>query len=296
MPGYWWQSGYNNLRAADDDDKPSLVLGKAIHKLVLEGGDAFDHLFVRSPHSDDMSPSEKSTATKDLKKRMEQQGRFDVTVLPGKAYDRAVIASAMITKNAGLKTAFQGGMSEVSIFWSRGDGIRRKARLDYLKAPGRDIDKTPGGVGDLKSASNFKRIEFPRACREAIANLRYEIQAAHYLEARAAIPRLLADGCVHGDHDAEWLGRVAQVRRHAFQFVFFATTGAPTPWSCVLSASASADQGGNPILDVAMREIDRATDMFTAAMAKFGPDIMWTPDDHPAELSLDAMPAWWART
>ena len=149
-PGYWWQSGYNNLRAADDDDKPSLVLGKAIHKLVLEGGDAFDHLFVRSPHSDDMSPSEKSTATKDLKKRMEQQGRFDVTVLPGKAYDRAVIASAMITKNAGLKTAFQGGMSEVSIFWSRGDGIRRKARLDYLKAPGRDIDKTPGGVGDLK--------------------------------------------------------------------------------------------------------------------------------------------------
>jgi len=164
-PGYWWQSPYNPNRK-DDDDKPSLVLGKAIHKLVLEGGDAFDALFVRSPHSDDMSGPEKSAATKDLKKRLADAGRFDVTVLPGDAYDRAVIASAMITRNPGLKTAFQGGMPEVSIFWTRGDGIRRKARLDYLKGPSvKNPDEYPGGVGDLKSAANFKRIEFPRACR-----------------------------------------------------------------------------------------------------------------------------------
>ena len=167
-PGYWWQSPYNPNKA-DDDDKPSLVLGHAIHKLVLEGELAFDQLYVRSPHSDEMTPAEKSAATKDLKARLKDAGRDDVTVMPGDRYDRAVIASAMITRNPGLRTAFQNGAPEVSIFWTRGDGIRRKARIDYLK---------PRGVGDLKSASNFKKVEFPRACREAIANLRYEIHAA----------------------------------------------------------------------------------------------------------------------
>jgi PDDEXK-like domain of unknown function (DUF3799) len=284
-PGYFWQSPYNPNKP--DDDKPSLVLGKAIHKLVLEGSDAFDRLFVRSPHSEDMDGPAKSAATKDMKKRLRDAGRFDVTVLPGDAYDRAVIASSMITLNPGLRTAFQNGMPEVSIFWSRGDGIRRKARLDFLK---------PRGVGDLKSASNFKRIEFSRACREAIANMRYEIQAAHYLEARAMIPRLVSDGLVFGDYDPEFLKAVCAERRFAFQFVFYATTGAPIPWSCVLSPPQAPGEPGNPILDYASREIDRATDMFAEAMLRFGPDTMWTPSDRPAELTMDSLPKWWAMT
>jgi hypothetical protein len=294
---FWWQSGYNPNKS-DDDDKPSLILGHAIHKLVLEGEDAFDRLFIRSPHTEDMDGPAKSAATKDLKARLKAAGRHDVTVLPGVAYDRAVIASAMITRNPGLRTAFQNGAPEVSVFWSRGDGIRRKARLDYLK---------PRGVGDLKSCSNFKRIEFPRACREAIANFRYEIQAAHYLEARAMIPRLVADGLVFGDHDPELLKAVCAERRFAFQFVFYATTGAPIPWSCILSPSVSQfrydlddnareQEVGNPILEYAAREIDRATDMFTEAMTKFGPDTMWTPSDRPAELTLEDLPRWWSLT
>jgi hypothetical protein len=283
--GFWWGSGYNPNRR-DDDDKPSLTLGKAIHKLVLEGEHAFDELYMRSPHSEEMTGPEKSAATKDLKARLKAAGREHITVLPGDAYDRAVIASAMIVKNPGLRTAFQNGAPEVSVFWTRGDGIRRKARIDYLKAR---------GVGDLKSASNFKRIEFPRACREAIANMRYEIQAAHYLEARAMIPRLVADGLVFGDYDPDLLEAVCGERRFAFQFVFFATTGAPVSWSCILSPTPDPDQPQNPILDVAMREIDRATDLFTKAMAHFGPDLMWTDESKPGELHLTDMPPWWAR-
>jgi hypothetical protein len=284
-PGYWWQSPYNPNKP-DDDDKPSLILGKAIHKLVLEGEPEFDRYFIRSPHSDEMSGPEKAAATKDLKKRLHEAGRFDVTVLPGKDFDRAVIASAMITRNPSLRTAFQNGAPEVSIFWTRGDGIRRKARIDYLK---------PRGVGDLKSASNFKKVEFPRACRETIANMRYEIQAAHYLEARAMIPRLATDGLVFGDHDPDLLEAVCGTRQFAFQFVFFATTGAPVPWSCILSPTPDPDAPQNPILDVAMREIDRATDLFTAAMTHFGPDVMWTDQSKPGELHLAEMPGWWAR-
>lgn len=286
-PAYWWQSPYNPNRK-DDDDTPSLTLGKAIHKLVLEGGDAFDHNFVRAPHDDSMTPGEKSAATKDLKKRLAAQGRSHVSVLPPDAYDRAIISAAMITRNPGLKTAFQGGIPEVSVFWTRGDGIRRKARIDYLK---------PRGVGDLKSAGNYKKIEFPRACREAIANMRYEIQAAHYLEARANIPRLFSERAVFGELKGgqhEIMAAVIAEPRFAFQFVFYATTGAPIACSYILTPPPSPGAPGNPILQVADREIERAAATFTAAMARFGPDSMWVAEERPEELTVDLLPKWWA--
>lgn len=278
-PDFWWDSPMNPHREPDDDDKkgtPAQTRGKAMHKLVLEGEAAFDRLYLRGPDQDpDATPAEKGAATKAANARA---AALKLTALPAADYDRTMIAGAMIMKNPKLQTVFQNGASEVSLFWIR-DGIRCKARIDYLK---------PGGVGDLKSITNVKKIEFRRAVREQIANYRYDMQAAHYMHGRAALPKLVADGLVFGDHDAGLLKKVCAAKTYAFQFVFFQAAKAPVTWSTILSPD-------NPIVEVADRDVLTALDNYQTFMKQFGPENIWLLLDEPGELEIEAMPAWWAR-
>jgi hypothetical protein len=222
-----------------------------------------------------MTPAEKGAMTKAANAKAASLG---LTALTAKDYDRVAIAAAMITKNPFLKTAFQNGIPEVSLFWVR-NGVRCKARFDYLK---------PGGIGDLKSITNMKKIEFRRACREAIANWRYDIQTAHYLSGRAELPKLVADGAVFGDHDAALLKKIAAAKAFAFQFVFFQADKAPVTWSTILSPA-------NPMIEVAFSDVMLAIEAYQAFMKEFGPNNIWLLLDEPRELELEAMPAWYAR-
>ena len=276
-PDFWWNSGMNPHRDEDEnDDTPAKIRGRAMHKLVLEGEAGFDRLYMRIPRPGaDLSPSEKGAITKAANATAKAK---NLTALPAKDYDRIAIAAAMISKNPKLKTVFQNGASEVSVFWIR-DGVRCKARFDYLKA---------GGIGDLKSITNMKKIEFRRACREAIANWRYDIQAAHYLDGRAQMAKLFADGLVFGDHDDALLKKVVAAKQFAFQFVFFQADKAPVTWSTILSPQ-------NPMIEVAGNDVTMALENFKAFMAEFGPDNIWLLLDEPRELEIEAMPAWWAR-
>lgn len=274
-PDFWWGSSLNPDREQGDDDTAARLRGKAIHKLVLEPGTAdFDKLFRRSPHTADMTPSEKAQATKALKAKLPP----GVNILSGKDYDRCIIAGAMITKNPKLATAFTGGAAEVSIFWER-DGVRCKARIDYLK---------PRGLGDLKSITNWKKIEFKRACHEAISNYRYDMQAAHYMDGRKDFGRFVAEGMVTGDHDPALLKAVAASKTYAFQFVFFQADKAPVTFSKILSPA-------NPILEVANRDIGVALDRYKTFIDRFGHDSIWLDLEEPSELALEELPAWYAR-
>lgn len=285
-PDFWWGSAALNpeWEADENDDTPAKVRGKAMHKLVLEGAPGFDRLYARGPKQDpDATPAEKAAVTKAAKKALEGTGR---DMLPAKDYDRIAIAAAMISKNPKLAGVFEGGASEVSVVWDKlvefGSGhraVRCKARMDYLK---------PRGVGDLKSITNVKKIEFRRACIESIANYRYDMQAAHYLDARAAIPKLVADGCVHGDYDKTLLGRIATEKRFAFQFVFFQASKAPVTWSKILSPA-------NPIIEHAGNHLLEAAEHYLTYMDMFGPNDIWLNLDEPTELTMDEMPGWFAR-
>ena len=93
------------------------------------------------------------------------------TVLSADDWARVMVASAMIQKNPELATAFQGGIPEVSVFWTVA-GVRLKCRFDYLK---------PQAIGDLKALGNTMGDPFPIACRKAIARANMSVQAAHYM-------------------------------------------------------------------------------------------------------------------
>ena len=100
---YWWGSPMNPTRPIDKDT-PARLRGRAMHKLVLEGEVTFDALYMRGPdHAEDMSPAEKSAATKAVNAEAK---KIRKDVLPADTYDRVVMASAMITKNPKLATAF----------------------------------------------------------------------------------------------------------------------------------------------------------------------------------------------
>lgn len=271
-PDFWWHSRMNPLRPKDSDTAAKLF-GRAVHKIVLEGRDKFERLYVRRP-------DELARLTAKERATLAPNGQ---DVLDGEDYDRILVAGALITKNPDLATAFSGGMPEVSVFWSTrmddGFPVRFKARFDYLK---------PRGVGDLKSIRNTRGIEFPSACRRAISEWRYDIQARHYLEARAQIERLFMQASVFGDVDDEFLLNVVQAPAYGFQFVFFQATDAPITWSTALS-------DGNPILEHAANDVAGALAVYRTFMNRFGPNTMWILQEPVNELDVSEMPAWFGR-
>jgi hypothetical protein len=269
-PDYWWHSSLNPNRPDDSGATPSLEFGKALHRMVLEGEQAFTSRFVRRPEE---------LARLDARARAQLAPNGE-SVLEGDDYDRIALAGELIRQNPDLASAFEGGASEVSIFWREeieGSEIRLKARFDYLKLR---------GIGDLKSIRNPLKLPFPQACARAIASYRYDVQAAHYLIARAHLAELVSHDLVFGDHNRDWLKRVAATAEYGFQFVFFQAESAPITWSRSLSF-------GNPILEIAMRDRTQALAMYQIYKQKFGADAMWLLEPDLRELDIEELPRWY---
>ncbi len=209
---YWWKSPLNPARP-NDDQTDAQAVGEAIHKIVLEGRQAFDAIYVRRPNDDPGADRNAKTAT--TKAANAAAAKLGKESLHGTDYDRTVIAGAMISKNPDLATAFSGGLAEVSVFWtvlvevrlpSTPDGVdlplvevRCKMRGDYLKAT--MLQSKPRlGIGDLKSVANERRRQFAQACKFAIRDYRHDLQVAQYLKGATTIPDFVANGRVffHG--------------------------------------------------------------------------------------------------
>jgi hypothetical protein len=268
---YWFASPLNPNRAPDETT-PAQALGKAVHKLVLEGEQAFAAAFVRRP--DDLA-----RLTAKARAELAPNGE---TVLPGEDFDRVRRAAETVLANPHLLASFVGGAPEVSIVWTDevdGEPVRRKARFDYLK---------PRAVVDLKSVSPLRVASFPDNCRRALAQWSYPVQAAAYLQARGQLARLVAEGRVYGDHDPAWLARVAAAPAYAFVFVFWSTGDAPLTWGTVLSP-------GNEVLTIAEKTVDLALWNYVSARRAFGPDQPWVAPAPLEELALTDLPSWWGR-
>lgn len=281
---YWWTSWMNPDRPRDKST-PAQERGSAVHALVLYGEAEFDKRYMRGAvHYDDMTPAEKGAATKEANKVAAAKG---LTALPAAVYDNIAIASTIIAKNPKLGPALSGGINEVSIFWrDRKNGLPKKARVDCLKATTRDKEVRMA-VGDLKSLVNKFEKPFDRACIDSIVNYRYDVQARHYMDGCAEIAKLVADGCVKGDHDADILKKICAAKKIAWQWVFWQAEGAPLTYSKVISPA-------NPILDIAGAAIAKADANYAAYMARFGTEV-WLLEEEPSELYLEEMPPWFAR-
>ena len=284
-PDFWFNSKFNPDWESDDEDTPSRKFGRAAHKRVLEGRDVFLARYGS------VSEPGNTKAGKDQRAAIEARGK---EWLKSDDFRRIELMGAMVRGNPALTNAFTGGVAgEVSIFWQAKNGMRKKCRIDYLK---------PRASVDLKTIANQFNEPFPQACRKAIGNYRYDVQAAHYAEGRAQMARLLGavNVCDGSSPDLALLKRCAMEETFWWVFVFVQSVGAPLTWGATLAATVSRKGADgtefeelNPILDIGRRTIEVAEFNWAANCKKFdGLRLPWVLDEPLAELAIEDFPAW----
>lgn len=281
---FWYNSAMNPLRP-EQPEKDHFIYGRALHKLVLEGQEAFDERFLCGPDQTGFSTAEKAASTRATNAQAAAAGKLP---LKRADYQRMLIAGAMITKNPHLRSVFTDGHPEVSLIWMR-KGIRLKARFDYLKCTARS-DGMVAANGDLKSVANEKGFPFHRACINAIASYGYHAQATHYLDGLHLVPGAIRAGVIHchGEVvDDIWLSRFLDPKlRFGWQWVFFQKLGAPLVHSITVSPQ-------NPLVASEGREIvERGLANYRQFMEEFGPNEPWVTAEEPREAMMEDMPGW----
>jgi PDDEXK-like domain of unknown function (DUF3799) len=275
-----------------DEETDAKTIGRAYHKRIVEGKEAFQALYAAAVDPADYPRAVRTIS--EIKSAIEQAGgpikglaslkKVDLiarlqeydpaaeiweqitsehgernaskTLLPAGLIASIEIAAAMIERHPQLSKAFTGGMPEVSIFWhDRTSGTPCKARLDYLK---------PAAVIDLKSFENSIGLPVRKAIARAVANYRYHIQVALYLEAANAARRLIGDGQVFGGADPAFLRALCAAPERTWLWVWQQKGIAPLARGMVL------DRG--TVLDIGRMEVDQARHTFARCWEAYGTD------------------------
>lgn len=269
-PDYWWSSWMNPAREPEKET-PAKIFGRAVHKAVLEGRDAFETRYAACDHPGNIKAG-----------MVERQVIADAGKIGLKRdeFNRILAAAAFIRANQHLAAAFSGGFPEVSVFWTE-DDVRFKARFDYLKMR---------AISDLKSIRNPLNKSFIQACRDRIAGYDYPVQADHYMAARQRMAAYVKSGQVFGLPDTDkarsWLVQAAGVTDFAFVFVFWQAEGAPISHGFQISP-------GNPLLTTARQTITKAVWNYRRYLAEFGTAAAWVPSTPLDELDETDLPIWW---
>jgi hypothetical protein len=286
---FWWKSGMNPKRPKEKRT-PSKILGTAVHTLLLDGQSDFDRDYVRGPYGpddDDLTPAEKSALTKAAKGKL-LQGQ---ELLSQEEYDFVMGCRDVVNTDPELNGSLDNGLSEVSVFWTRADGVRCKARFDKLKVP---------AIGDIKTIANERERPLDLACLLDISSFRYDIPVAHYQEGRRQMAALLASGKVFlgtdplkaSDRDADkllsFLAQCVAYKNPAFLILFIPKQGAPDAWAVHLAHN-------NEIALQARTDIEIAIDRYKAAMEKYGTTKRWLPGHIIEELTIDMLPFGFGR-
>lgn len=166
------------------------------------------------------------------------------------------------------ETVLSGGYPEVSIFWED-EGVRLKARVDYLRI------KTSV---DAKTFACPEGREIVDAFAGAVHRYGYDMQAAHYADARKAIPELFLAGRVYQGEGEEPTGEqltfTRKVAAHAeadWVWLTIQTNGLPE-----IDLLDFARTG--LVLASAQHMVREAKEAFAANTAKFGADSLWHID------------------
>lgn len=249
---YWANSWMNPDK--EESDSSSQKLGKAYHKLILEGREAFDACYAVKPDKEDYPDA--LDGAQALKDRCEEMGlkksgsiaelcarireadgvvqlwpeieaefkeeAGEREVLTKKQWRDLKLVELVMRRSPSTEKAFVGGVPEVSLFWHEGD-VPMKARIDYVK---------PAGLLDLKSFANMMNDEIVSAVTKTVARHRYYIQPPVYttgFDRMKALFKTAGDGIFHGGTEEQRaVVRAALGQKETkFWFVFLETSGVP---------------------------------------------------------------------
>ena len=149
------------------------------------------------------------------------------------------------------------GQPEVSVIWTDDTGLRLKARFDYLRIP---------ATVDLKTFSMRDGREYVDNFASSIHTFAYDVQAAHYQDARAQLGRLDRFNCP----DDTWLDRVIATTKPAWVWLTVQTGGFPE-----IDTMQFPDQ---IVFQAAWQQVLEARKTHREYVAKFGEDQPWVAD------------------
>lgn len=239
---FWAWSWMNPLKPESDSE--AMKIGKAYHKRILEGFEAFRDSYIQefdgSQYPEALKTSteiqavlrarglpvsgNKAEITRRLKESDPTAQIFDEIydnwlnneadgkdIVSREIMDRIEIAAAMIEKHPDLSKCFTGGYPEVTVIWQE-NGIFFKSRFDYLK---------PRAIIDLKTFENMMGKPVDKAIYYAMASQKYHIQAAFYMGyAAPKAVEFARAGKVYGFATKDFLAKLSQTESHDFYFVF----------------------------------------------------------------------------
>lgn len=316
---YWAHSPLNPDR--NSERKDYFDFGNAIHTLVLEGEDVYRDRYVIGLSKGDF-PDLLET-TEQIKEAIVQAGAKPITktdegrsakkddwcaqlldldpaaqiwerikaafeaehegaeIISHDIDRRVRIATRMIEAHPEISLAVKGGYPEVSAFWyCPTTGCPMKARFDYLK---------PGLVVDLKSISGKSNEPVDQQITKAIANFRYMIQHAVYVEAAMQAAQLIRStegACIYGgEEERAWASSWARglTEEPAFLFIFQKSGIAPVTRGKVMPRET--------YYSVAQRRVEDLKRRWIANCEVYGADL-WL-DLRPIEHLDDSdFPLW----
>ena len=246
---YWVNSYMSDWPGKESE---AMTNGSAFHMRIVEGAERFADRYAVKPDKDDYPEALDGTATlkawlrdhdikvsgaiPELCERI-READPDVVLWPDIIADfedeaegkirlsqdvamQIAFRAGIIDRHPAAQKAFNGGYPEVSIFWTDPEtGIRCKERIDYLKTK---------AVVELKTFSNQFDKPLDAAVMNAIAQRRYHISAAMYLEGVEQAKRLIRENAefIYDDAPHNWLTEF-MAGDHAYVFVFIETGRVP---------------------------------------------------------------------
>ncbi len=293
-----WCQNYDPARE-EDDDTPATLKGKATHKAVLEGMNAFEAAYAVRPNPDEYpNHARGGPAIKALCKQLgvsaggtiaemckrirevdafvplwpEVEAEFEDNVrgrivIPADVGEYARRTSQLVRANPSIAKAVTGGYPEVSIFWQE-DGMPWKSRIDYLK--------TGAGI-DLKTFTNMHSKPLATAVAHAVAQHRYHVQAAIYLRALKAAKEMSTNS---------WHGPLPSKQWHdAFaasdpRFVFLFVESGRIPNVALREFREKSADGQETLAHQAgAAAVEQAARLWLDCMDRFGLSEPWVFDE-----------------
>jgi len=327
---FWSQSWMNNLRDAEDieeEDSAAKKLGRAYHKLLLEGDEAFEKSFAVAPDKKDFPDAldgaealkeacadlglKKNGKIADLCERIrEADPRIQLwpdimadfherlagrQVLTKRQWHEIEKVRFVLKHMPSVRAGFSGGFPEVSLLWTE-NGVKLKSRADYLKPRGKYA-----AVIDIKTFGNVMQRPIDEIPATEIARNRYFIQPVTYTHGRQAMRALWAKhkmkmiNVISGESPSEeWCASVMEAERTQFHFLFAQTGGVPN--IIARGFAASVDYGVSiqslEAWNRGLSEYRYGVSMFRQCMNKYGPDVPWIIDYGVRDLRDDEFPIY----
>lgn len=313
---------YSRLNPDFEEKKtPSMIAGKAYHKMFLEGPEAFKATYAVKPDPDDYPGvlikgddmrgwlrGKDRTAAGSIKELCEQIREIDNSVplwpgimaefkktekdeLPFELYKNIIRAGVVLDKLPSVRQAFTNGYSEVSVFWiDKKTGAPMKCRFDYLKT-----DK----IIDLKTFSNQTNDDTETAVAKTVANQGYHTQVPVYSDgaeqAKAMLKRHGAKAVKMGKAPKKWLDEFMASPPHRWFFVFVQSGVVPNIIGREFCRRENyAQAGGSPLTDE-WKEGEMlyrwGVEKFCTFIGKFGTDP-WIVDLPAKAFTTTDFPPW----